>query len=828
MPDRLGTFYGIWPIIDGKPINMQWGEIRSNQAETKAVVRNSIQQLGAGDELNALRARLGDQWGDLDIQGRFRLIYVEATDEFCLQKNDGDDEDPEWVDVFCIRQHDGQFQVVSEGGILSNAGFYNFSRELHIVADSHSLGTDTDEDVTIFNTDRILFDRDSGLKVRLIDCGEHQGSPEVTFTAPFGRSQIFEASGEEWVINHGFGAGPQMVQVMDADDRVIIPDTVDVSDPNIAYFYFHDTVVGSVIIATGGLGAVELRPRDPFYLIVRTDTQDASTRRLRPNADLIFDHKYFYVETHEDLVCGPGSQPGAHPHAFVTILPEIFYLNDLKDVTILQRPTQGHVLMWEDASGAWTNKSVGDGAGGAFYLNDLRDVDVPDPDSGDTIVYNEVTGQWEAEPQVRASFIFTQASPAVEWVIGHGQNSELLIGQAFDTDDRLIFPDVVDYSDPNIAYFYFVAPQAGKAFLIATGATATLGDHDALSGLLDDDHPQYIRVDGTRAFTGNQSHGGNRITSLGAPVASSDAARLADVTITVAQSNDTPSFSGITTVKFEAANFYVTQNPSSPDEVQVNFRGFAAASNTSYRHDQAVPSFEWTINHNLASRTVLAQVYDNRDIMVVPDKIDVSNANVTYFYFSELTSGKALIVGESVLAAAGITVHNQLNGLSADDHPQYVLADGSRDITDNIRVRGSVRAEGFYVDAGALGVGADLGAVWVPFHIETVAVDNYFLDWAGASYVVDDVEAVTEGGDCSFGFYVRARAVCSGRTRSGDPLPGRPIVGMENMHAAFYLVSCGTATGNRVINEGERLVLSVFGNSLATDLHGRIRGRRAG
>ena len=45
------------------------------------------------------------------------------------------------------------------------------------------------------------------------------------------------------------------------------------------------------------------------------------------------------------------------------------------------------------------------------------------------------------------------------------------------------------------------------------GSLAT--DHGNLAGLSDDDHLQYSLVDGTRAFTGNISHGGNDITSVG-------------------------------------------------------------------------------------------------------------------------------------------------------------------------------------------------------------------------------------------------------------------------------------------------------------------------
>ena len=48
-------------------------------------------------------------------------------------------------------------------------------------------------------------------------------------------------------------------------------------------------------------------------------------------------------------------------------------------------------------------------------------------------------------------------------------------------------------------------------------------DHGALLGLGDDDHTQYILVAGTRAFTGNQSMGGNKLTNLADPTVGTDA-----------------------------------------------------------------------------------------------------------------------------------------------------------------------------------------------------------------------------------------------------------------------------------------------------------------
>jgi len=54
-------------------------------------------------------------------------------------------------------------------------------------------------------------------------------------------------------------------------------------------------------------------------------------------------------------------------------------------------------------------------------------------------------------------------------------------------------------------------------------------DHGLLSGLADDDHNQYILVDGTRAFTGAQAHGGFSITGVLDPVNAQDAATKAYV-----------------------------------------------------------------------------------------------------------------------------------------------------------------------------------------------------------------------------------------------------------------------------------------------------------
>lgn len=56
------------------------------------------------------------------------------------------------------------------------------------------------------------------------------------------------------------------------------------------------------------------------------------------------------------------------------------------------------------------------------------------------------------------------------------------------------------------------------------GANLMTVDHGNLVGLGDDDHAQYILVNGTRAFTGNQSMGNFKLTSLATPTSALEAA----------------------------------------------------------------------------------------------------------------------------------------------------------------------------------------------------------------------------------------------------------------------------------------------------------------
>jgi len=251
--EREGSRFYIFPILDGKPLNLQWGFSRSNCAETKALVHNSVQELQDGvDEINSDRALKGLAFGDLDFRNKFRLWYNSDTTEITCQKNDGSVDTPIWTDVWQVRDHDGQFQVVSTGGVYSLAGFYSGGRDLQTIEAVAESGVTAD--VTISDPSKLFFNADSGFGVQPIASGANAGQPEVIFTQPYGRAQKFSKAGKEWAVEHEFGTTPVLVQVMDSDDRVVIPDRADVSNPNIAYFYFNSPFTGSVYIASGGVG----------------------------------------------------------------------------------------------------------------------------------------------------------------------------------------------------------------------------------------------------------------------------------------------------------------------------------------------------------------------------------------------------------------------------------------------------------------------------------------------------------------------------------------------------------------------------------------------
>jgi hypothetical protein len=121
--------------------------------------------------------------------------------------------------------------------------------------------------------------------------------------------------------------------------------------------------------------------------------------------------------------------------------------------------------------------------------------------------------------------------------------------------------------------------------------------------------------------------------------------------ITVGQTDDLGTFRGIQKINFNTDSFYITQNDPNTDEVVVNFRGTtaaaAAAADSRFHVQTFASSVEWEIGHNLSTAGVIWSAFDDAKEALIPLKVDISDTDTAFFYFSEAVAGTAAI------AAAG-------------------------------------------------------------------------------------------------------------------------------------------------------------------------------
>ncbi|HSJ15800.1 MAG TPA: tail fiber domain-containing protein [Longimicrobiales bacterium] len=160
--------------------------------------------------------------------------------------------------------------------------------------------------------------------------------------------------------------------------------------------------------------------------------------------------------------------------------------------------------------------------------------------------------------------------------------------------------------------------------------TAGVTDHGLLTGLDDDDHPHYFRTDGARAFGGEVSAGGFRITNLAAGTEAGDALRFDQALKVgdVAEGDLTGALPGPTVAKLRGRSVAET----APADGQV---------------------LAWHASAQQWQPTTPA------------------------------TGG-----------TGGTGDHGALAGLIDDDHPQYLLTNGSRSVTGPLNVSGPASLAG--------------------------------------------------------------------------------------------------------------------------------------
>lgn len=223
----------------------------------------------------------------------------------------------------------------------------------------------------------------------------------------------------------------------------------------------------------------------------------------------------------------------------------------------------------------------------------------------------------------------------------------------------------------------------------AAAGGGTLDHGLALTGLADDDHTQYILVAGTRAFTGAQSLGGFKITSLGTPTLSTDAATKdyvdsqitgqdfkasVRVATTAALPTVTASGTGVGKTLTASAVGVLTV-----DGVATVLNDRILVKNQATGADNGI--YKVTTEGTAGVAFVLTRATDaDQDAevtagLVVPVAAGTVNADIQFM----LTTNDTITVDTTSLTFSSfgaLTDHGALLGLGDDDHTQYALLAG--------------------------------------------------------------------------------------------------------------------------------------------------------
>lgn len=314
-----------------------------------------------------------------------------------------------------------------------------------------------------------------------------------------------------------------------------------------------------------------------------------------------------------------------------------------------------------------------------------------------------------------------------------------------------------------VANFYLTqnAPNTDEIQINFRGTSGGGGvtDHGALSGLSDNDHPQY-------ALTGSVGSG-----FYGVIFKESEAGGFVDKT---------------DTLTFDSTDFYLTSGGDGKPLVSLIDRSTVAVS-----PGVVIKSFtsavEWELTHNLGTTPLLWGAFDDADEAIIPTKVDVSNLNTTFFYFSEAVIGKGIVS----TGASGVIVDEvESGGFSKNtgrlkfDTAFYLSSGGDGNPIVSLKDSPTGLIESF----GGM--------------IEAVDVTNYVLDeHAEYSYTIETVTMRTLSGGGEGAFYIN----------------NVPVLGLD----PFYFGAIQRRqdpTSQNTVNFGDRVQFSVPQNSAGVDL----------
>jgi hypothetical protein len=292
-------------------------------------------------------------------------------------------------------------------------------------------------------------------------------------------------------------------------------------------------------------------------------------------------------------------------------------------------------------------------------------------------------------------------------------------------------------SDGSRAFSGDQSMGGNKLTLVASGTTGTdainkdqldtaiasiITDHGALGGLGDDDHTIYILSDGTRDFTGDQSMGGNKLILVASGTVSTDAINKGQLDEAIAGTiMDHGSLSGL------------------GDD------------------DHAV----YVLVDGTRAFTGAQSLGGNKLLFVASGT--VSSDGINKGQLDDLSASLTSLI--TTVSGSIITDHGALGGLGDDDHTQYILVDGIRPYTGDQSFGGNKLL--FVASGIAPTDGINFGQLTEAIASVTAgditssppSTDNAVVRWDGTAaeviqnsgVIIDDLDNVTIPGDLVVG-----------------------------------------------------------------------------
>lgn len=321
---------------------------------------------------------------------------------------------------------------------------------------------------------------------------------------------------------------------------------------------------------------------------------------------------------------------------------------------------------------------------------------------------------------------------------------------------------------------------------IDTAIGTIVTDHGALTGLSDDDHTQYILVDGTRAFTGNIDAGSNNITNVGT-VDGRDVSvdgttldnHVADTSIHFTA--DSLGLDGYALDSDLQAHITDTNNPHATDVGNLG-SGTLAELNSIIT--------DATLDDSSDPRTPTAHASthitdgsdeidgDQIDIDFTPSNYTPSTSPAEVTNVDHLSAHLAGI--DAALASVGVTDHGALTGLGDDDHTQYLLVDGTRAMSGDLDVGSNSITNVNLVDGRDVSVDGStldthIADNSIHFTADSLGLDGYALDSDLQNHISDTANPhSTDIGNLGSGTLSELNAIVTDATLDDSSDPRTP------------------------------------------------------